>query len=323
MFKEKYSSPLCPGEKVTADQLDTDRGILALQRAIDRLSRRKFLGGLSGATALAVTAGFIEMPKLSAQTTAAPAIPDVLNFALNLEYLEANLYYFASTGQGIPASYSGTPTGAATLPPAALYTAVKANAQVYALAQALAQDELNHISDLRTAISSLGGTPVNQPQLNYAPKGAAVTTVAQFLATARQFTALGNSAYAGAAQFLVSNPAVLTTAAQILGAEGQHMGAVNYQCIAQGVTAAFSTNAAAYIDPMDQPPSTTQYFTVFVAGQPNVNTTTQAPGLTAARTTSQDLGVVYGASTPTAFASAGITSGGFFPAGVNGAIKST
>ena len=321
MFKEKYSSPLCPGEKVTVDQLETDRGILAFERAIDRLSRRKFLGGLSGATALAVTAGFIEMPKLSAQT-AAPPITDVLNFALNLEYLEANLYYFASTGSAIPTSYSGTPTGAATLPPAALYAAVKANPQVYALAQALATDELDHINDLRTAITSLGGTPVNQPALNYAAKGA-VTTVAQFLATARQFTALGNSAYAGAAQFLVSNPAVLTTAAQILGAEGNHLGAVNYQCITQGVTTAFSSNAAAYIDPMDQPPSTTQYFTVFVAGQPNANSTTQAPALAPARTTSQDLGVVYGASAPTAFAPAGVTSGGFFPSGVNGNIKST
>ncbi len=319
MFKEKYSSPLCPGEKVTADQLETDHGILSFQRAIDRLSRRKFLGGLSGATALAVTAGFIEMPKLSAQAAAAPAIPDVLNFALNLEYLEANLYYFVTTGNSLPTTYSGTPTGAATLPPVALYTAVKANPQVYALAQALAQDELNHINDLRTAITSLGGTPINQPALNYAAKGV-VTTVAQFLATARQFTALGNSAYAGAAQFLVSNPAVLTTAAQILGAEGQHLGSVNYQCIAQGVTASFSTTPSSYIDEQDQPPNPTQYFTVALPGNP----AGLPAGVPPFRTTSQDLGVVYGVSTPaTLNPPAGTTSGGFFPSGVNGNIKST
>ncbi len=318
MFKAKYSSPLCPGEKVTAEQLETDRGILAFERAIDRLSRRTFLGGLSGATALAVAAGFIEMPSLSAQTGAAPAIPDVLNFALNLEYLEANLYYFATTGQPIPTTYSGTPTGAATLPPASLYAAVKANPQVYALAQALAQDELNHISDLRTAITSLGGTPVNQPALNYAAKGA-VTTVAQFLATARQFTALGNSAYAGAAQLLVSNTGVLTTAAQILGAEGQHLGAVNYQCIAQGVTAAFSTNSAAYLDAYDQPPNPTQYFTVFLTG----NTTGSPAGLAPARTPTQDLAVVYGQTTAatTLATTPAPAPGGFFPSGLNGAVK--
>ena len=142
-----------------------------------------------------------------------------------------------------------------------------------------------------------------------------VTTVAQFLATARQFTALGNSAYAGAAQYLVSNPSVLTVAAQILGAEGQHLGSVNYQCISQNVQTAFSTNAMAYLDPMDQPPNPTQYFTVFLSGA--------EAGFSPARTTSQDLGVVYGASTPSAYASPGITSGGFFPNGVNGTITST
>lgn len=319
MFKAKFVSALCPGEKVTEEQLATDRSILAFERAVDRLSRRKFLGGLSGATALAVGAGFIEMPRLAAQSAATPAITDVLNFALNLEYLEANLYYFCSTGNVIPPSYSGTPAAGSTFPTTALYTAVQANAQAAALAAALAQDELNHINDLRTAITALGGTPINQPVLNYAAKGA-VTTVAQFLATARQFTALGNSAYEGAAQFLVSNPAVLTTAAQILGAEGQHLGAVNYQCITQGVTTAFSTNPAAYIDEQDQPPNPSQFFTVALPG----NAAGIPAGIPPFRTTSQDLGVVYGVSTPTTLnPTAGATSGGFFPSGVNGNIKST
>ena len=49
MFKAKYVSPLCPGEKITEEQLVTDRAILAFERSVERLSRRKFLGGLSGA----------------------------------------------------------------------------------------------------------------------------------------------------------------------------------------------------------------------------------------------------------------------------------
>ena len=265
MPNAKFASLLCPDEKVSEEQLATDRRILAFDRAVDRLSRRRFMGGLTGATALAISAGFIEMPKSLAQAAAAPSIPDVLNFALNLEYLEANLYYFASTGSPIPTEFSGTPTGPATLPPTALFQAVSADPTTLALAQALAQDELDHIADLRSAITQLGGTPIAQPALNYAAKGV-VTTIPQFLATARQFTAVGNSAYAGAAQFLVSNPGVLTTAAQILGAEGNHLGAVNYQCITQGVTAAFSTNSAAYLDAYDQPPNPTQYFTVFLPG---------------------------------------------------------
>lgn len=319
MRNTKFTSLLSPGEKVTGEQLETDRQLLAFDRALQGLSRRRFVSGLTGAAALAATAGFIEMPRALAQS-ATPAITDVLNFALNLEYLEANFYNFAATGSPISASYSGTPTGPVTGTSSALTAAVQANPTVLALAKALAQDELNHISGLKAAISSLGGTPVAQPALNYAAKGN-VTTLAQFLATARQLTALGNSAYAGAAQYLVSNPAVLTVAAQILGAEGQHLGAVNYQCITQKVTASFSTSSSAYLDQQDQPPNTTQYFTVFVSGNASGSPDL---GFSPARTTSQDLGVVYGLSTAaTLNPPTGVTSGGFYPKGLNGNIKST
>ncbi|HLI77668.1 MAG TPA: ferritin-like domain-containing protein [Acidobacteriaceae bacterium] len=316
MSQAKYTSPLCPGEKITADQLETDRGILAFQRAVDRLSRRRFLGGLSGATALAVSAGFISAPKLFAQAApATPAISDVLNFALNLEYLEANLYSIVTSGNPVAASLQGSAPGAITGSPGKLTL----DATTFALFQALASDEVNHINDLRSAITSLNATPISQPAINYAAKGA-ITTQAQLLATTRQFTALGNSAYAGAAQFLVSNPAVLTVAAQILGAEGQHLGAVNYQCITQNVTASFSTNSMAYIDEQDLPPSPTQYFTVALPG----NAAGLPAGIPPFRTTSQDLGVVYGVSTPSTLnPPAGTTSGGFLPSGANGNIKST
>ena len=134
----------------------------------------------------------------------------------------------------------------------------------------------------------------------------AVTTQAQFLAAARQFTALGNSAYVGSATLLVSSASVLTTASQILGAEGQHMGALNYQCIMQGIT-------SPAIDGQDVLPSSTNYFTV------------QSPNaLSPSRNTSQVLGVVYAASGPTTTTPAtGVSMGGFFPNGVNGNIKTT
>ena len=179
------------------------------------------------------------------------------------------------------------------------------DANTLAVCQALAQDEVNHITDLRSAITSLGGTPIAQPLINLAANGA-VTTQAQFLAAARQFTALGGSAYAGSAQFLVSAPAILTTSSQILAAEGQHAGVVDYLCITQGV-------ASPAIDALDVPPSQTNYFI-------RETVSAQAP----ARTTAQALGVVYKVSTPTTTTpTAGVTLGGFFPNGVNGNIKST
>ena len=314
MFNAKFRSLLSPGTKVNAQQLRADQDIISFEREVEGLSRRKFMGGLSGAAALIAGAGFFEVPKGFAQA-ATPAITDVLNFALNLEFLEAGLYHFAATGQVLPALAAGS-----TLPTAALYAAVQADAPTAALAAALAQDEMNHIADLQSTITSLGGTPIAAPVINYAAKGA-VTTAAQFLATARQFTAVGNSAYAGAAQYLVSNPAVLTAAAQILGAEGFHLGAVNYQCITQGITTALVGSATAAVDIQDQPPSPTQYFTVFVTG----NAAGSAElGFSPARTTSQDLGAVFGVSSATTLnPPTGVTSGGFFPSGVNGNIKST
>lgn len=316
MFNAKFKSLLCSGEKVTEEQLQTERNILSMERSIDQLSRRKFVGGLSGAAALAVGAGFLPSSAF-AQTAATPSIVDVLNFALNLEYLEAFLYYFVSTGQMLPTSYSGTPTGTIALPSVALYQAVQANSAAAMLAAALAQDELNHIMDLRSAITSLGGTPISAPAINYAAKGA-VTTAPMFLATARQFTAVGNSAYAGAAQFLVSNTSVLTVASQILGAEGQHLGAVNFACIQENVVTAFNTytgTPSPYVDEQDTPPSPTLYFTVAV---PN-NVAGIPAGLPPARTPAEILGIVYGISTPTTVTPpTGTTSGGFFPSGVNG-----
>lgn len=314
MSQMKYSSPLAPGEKVTAEQLETDRGILAFDRAIERLSRRKFLGGLSGVTALMASAGFLYVPKAFAQS-AVPSVADVLNFALNLEYLEANLYSIVTTGNPIPSSLSGTSTPTIAGNPGKLTL----DTATMALFQALAQDEQNHINDLRTALSSMGVTPISAPPLNYAAKGA-ITTQAQLLATARQFTEVGNGAYQGGAQFLVSQPAILQTAGQILGAEGQHLGAINYQCIVQNVAPAFSTSPTAAVDAYDQPPNPTQYFSVALPG----NTTGLPAGIPPYRTPQQSLGIVYGVSTAsTTNPPAGVTSGGFLPSGANGTVKST
>ncbi len=308
MSNAKYQSLLNPGEKVTEEQRETDRKIMAFEGAIARLSRRGFLGGLAGTAALGAAA-VMGTGRASAQTTTPPPIPDVLNFALNLEYLEANFYSIAATGNPISSSLTGTPTGPLTGSPGKL----NLDATTQALALALAQDEENHINDLRSAITTLGGTPISQPAINYAAKGA-VTTQAQFLAAARQFTAVGNGAYAGSAQFLVSNLTVLQVAGQILAAEGQHLGAINYQCIQQNIQTAFSTNAMAYVDALDQPPNPFQYFTVSLTN-----------GLSPQRTTSQDLGIVYGVTTGTETVppTLGVTMGGFFPSGVNGNIKST
>lgn len=298
MSRTSVQSLLCPTERITEDQLATDRQLLAFDHSLQHLNRRGFLSAFFASAAAATILG---SRSAAAQTATAPSIVDVLNFALNLEYLEANFYLYASSGAGLPAADMGTGGVAVAGAPAKL----SFDAPTLAIAQALAQDERNHVELLRNAITQLGGTPIPQPLINLAAKGA-VTTQAQFLVAARQFTALGNSAYVGGAQLLVSNPGVLTTAAQILGAEGQHAGALNYQCIAQGVV-------SPAIDAQDVIPTATIYFT---------RDATNA--LSPARNTSQVLGVAYGVSTAaTTNPPAGTAMGGFFPNGVNGTVKST
>jgi len=298
MSKFNFRSLLCPTETVTEEQLATERNYIALDRSLQYLNRRGFLSALAGAAATASIAG---ARSAEAQSTAAPAIADVLNFALNLEYLEANFYLYVATGSGLPAADMGT--GGVAVAGAPRKLALDASTQAVALA--LATDEKNHVELLRTAITSLGGTPIPQPLINLSAMGA-ITTQQLFLAAARQFTALGGSAYIGSAQYLVSNTSVLTTAAQILGAEGQHAGSLNFLCSQQGVT-------SPAIDAQDVPPTSSSYFTL--------NTTN---ALAPARTTSQVLGVAYGISTPTTTnPTAGRALGAFFPNGVNGNIKST
>ena len=294
-----YQSLLCPTQMVSEEQLETDRKLLDFERSIAHLSRRGFFSTLAGAAAVGAM-GMAATGSAKAQSSPVP-VTAVLNFALNLEYLEANFYSIVATGSPIAASVALSGAGTIMNPPSGF----KLDATTQSITLALMKDELNHINLLQTTISQLGGTPVPQPTINFGAKGN-ITSQVQFLVAARQFTALGGSAYAGSAQLLVSNATVLTAAARILGAEGQHAGAVNGQCVIQGVT-------SPAIDAQDVPPSSANFFTVL----PNT-------ALGPQRNTSQVLGVAYGVSMPTTTnPPTGTTFGGFFPKGVNGTVTST
>lgn len=313
MSKKLVVSPLCPSEKVTEEQLVTDLAVLELDKTIHSLNRRSFFTSLSALGAVAATAGLLgSASSAQAQTAAAgPSIVDVLNFALNLEYLEANLYISVSGSDPLSA---GNGAGA---PITGLPGTLNLDSQTMAIAQNLAQDETHHIELLRELIFKLNGTPINQPAIDYTLGGKmSIQTQAQFLAVARQFTSVGASAYAGGAQYLVSNPFVLTGAAQILGAEAQHMGGVSYLCATQGIM-------SPAVDSLDYPPAPPNKFFVLTPTTTPISYT-GGPALGPFRTPAQVLGIVYGVSTATTVnPPTGITSGGFFPKGLNGAVLST
>ena len=304
-----FTSLLAPHTKVTGEQLATEEGILALGENLRALNRRRFLSTLAAAGAIAASGGALTGKQAFGQAASTPPITDVLNFALNFEFLEAEFYTYGSAGQAY-----GT-AGTVMNPPTVTLTGNQ-----LAVATALAMDETNHITVLQAAITGLGGTPITEPTIDFSAGGTmpAVTTNLAFFAAARQFTALGNSAYAGAAADLISNTTILTTASQILGAEAQHLGVINYLCATLGITPATDKQ----IDAQDVPPNGTA--AIFTITPDMVTAANPAPAVGIARTPAQVLGVAYGVSTPAITTPpAGTVKGGFFPNGVNGNVKST
>ena len=276
-------------------------------RFIQRLSRRSFFAAAS-ATGAVLVAGCgsdstpvpttTPTPTPTPTTTPAPSTPseaDVLNFALNLEYLEASFYLYIATGTGLAAADMGSSPGAVTGQSSSI---TFADPNVAALAKQLAADEQAHVQFLRSLILQAKAVPVDMPALNLAAIGS-VTDDASFLTIARQLETVGVSAYEGGIQYFVSDLVGLTYAAQIHDTEGQHEGTLRQFCIAKDLM-------SPAVDANDKPPTSSAVFN------------TNGNGLNAVRTASQVLQIVYAAPGKT-----GVSSGGFYPNGMNGNIKTS
>jgi Ferritin-like domain len=279
------------------------------------LNRRKFMIGMSLAGG-AVGASLAGCSSESNQTpstvlAAGPSEFDILNFALNLEFLETTFYSFATQGTDLPASLiagSGPVTGA----PSKL---TFLNQQVTDLLNEIFFDEMSHVIALQNV---LGSSQIKRPALNLAAAGP--VTGADFITIARQFVDVGASAYAGGIALLTG--ANLATVAQILPVEGFHAGALRLIAIQQGLPFAPA-------DGLDVPTSdpgaevlATQGPTAaggFFATAGKSTATTGVPaGLAFTRSASQVLQIVYNAPGQT-----GVTKGAFFPNGLNGNITTT
>lgn len=286
-----------------------------------KLDRRNFMAAL-GMTSVAAGAGLMSGCSSGTSTAVSTTPPastavaqtDVLNFALNLEYLEATFYSYITQGVDLPSTVtigSGSITGA---PSAALVFSGTNAAQITDLLNEIYYDEMSHVVDLRGV---LGTSAIARPALNLAAGGAITATNA--LSLARQFEDVGVTAYAGAAALLTGSS--LSYAAQILAVEGFHSGALRLLSIQNPGIAAYIPADALDVPPADigigvattGPTAAGGFFTT--AGTATASSSVPA-GFAFTRTTSQVLSIVY------ANTAAGTASGGFFPSGFNGLIKS-
>jgi Ferritin-like domain len=205
--------------------------------------RRKMLTlGLTSLTGVAAAA-FGSIAEAASYTDA-----DILNFALNLEYLEANFYYLAafgttidvansaSTAAGAPkialsgtVGVAGTVTGGSQVP--------FATTEVGSYATETAVEEGKHVKLL---LGALGSSAVAQPAINLGSSFPALATAAKipngssfspyasdddFLVGAYVFEDVGVTAYHGAAP-LLTTPSNLASAAGILAVEAYHAGLI-------------------------------------------------------------------------------------------------
>ena len=297
----------------------TDDIVEIVERVLNRRSFVKGAGvtgaGLVGATFLGAKVGMLDkIPGaralgLNSTPVEAASITDadILNFALNLEYLEAEFYTVATTGKTI--EQIGIGTGGVGEPGPTSggkrvhferdrgdwhWSGDEVSGRLHAVAQEIAYDEQQHVILLRSA---LGSAAIAKPAINLDALGIGFDTFQQFLVLARAFEDTGVSAYGGAAP-LITSKAYLATAARIALTEALHSANLRLLIAENHVK-------TSPLDSLDilPPPSGKQYFEV------------DKQALAVVRTTSQVLAIAYGSSAP------GTSKGGFFPCGVNGNIN--
>ncbi|HEY8319453.1 MAG TPA: ferritin-like domain-containing protein [Amnibacterium sp.] len=299
----------------------------AIERSAEtQVDRRRLLTltGLAGAGAAA--AAFLPAASASADTGGV-SDGSVLNFALNLEYLEAEFYLRAAYGEGLPDSMTtgtgerGRVSGGHRVP--------FRSRKIKNFAHEIAKDEKQHVEFLRAA---LGSARVSQPAIAL---DAAFTAAAQaaglikpgqkfdafasdnnFLLAAFIFEDVGVTAYKGAAP-LITNKTYLGAAAGILAVEAYHAGLIRGALYDEGFETSGIFDAVQKIsnarDSLDGKSDDDQ-------GIGNRSYSNIVPtddnSIAFGRTPGQVLNIVYLNPGRT-------TKGGFFPKGVNGAITTS
>ncbi|HEY0239007.1 MAG TPA: ferritin-like domain-containing protein [Friedmanniella sp.] len=307
------------GKKVVADMIS--------RSAENEHDRRSFLraagvAGLGTVGAVALAGAGTEAAS-AAPRPGGPSDSAILNFALNLEYLEAQFYSYAYWGDGLDSSYlTGTQTQGKVTGGKKVHFKSKA---IKAYAREIAGDERNHVAFLRSA---LGSAKVSMPDIDLKTSFTAAARAAglikshqtfdpfanenNFLLGAFLFEDVGVTAYKGAAP-LIDNPDYLEAAAGILAVEAYHAGIVRSSLYQKGL---FS-EVKKLSDVRDAVDGSSDDDQPLRGSRKHANLVpTDANSLVYSRSAANVLNIVY--LTP-----AKVTKGGFFPTGVHGEINSS
>ncbi|GAA2531673.1 ferritin-like domain-containing protein [Winogradskya humida] len=298
--------------------------------AENKADRRRFLQS-AGALGLGVVGGGVltspavaapaqEAATAAAAAAAAPSDGAVLNFALNLEYLEAEFYLHAVNGEGLADNFT---TGKGTRGGVTGGRAVKFDTPaIRQYAQEIANDERAHVNFLRGA---LGKAAVSRPSINIRDSFTAAARAAgvigatetfdpyanenNFLLAAYLFEDVGVTAYKGAAP-LITNKTYLEAAAGILAVEAYHAATIRTSLFEKDMAATVAKLSAAR-DSLDGRTDLDQGITA--NGRANINPTNKS-GIAYSRTPGQVLNIVY-------LNPGKVSKGGFYPKGLNGDVR--
>ena len=293
-------------------------------QAIDN-NRRGFLGFGSATRAIAAmsTVAVAAAAPLGAEAEAASSSvgdTDILNFALNLEYLEAEYYLRGAVGQTLDdlfrTNLGGQVRGGRR---------VAFSSPVHeGIMKNIAANEYQHVAYLR---SVNGAKAVARPTIDFDAGFAGVAQAAglpgfdpfanemHFFLGAMLFEDVGVTAYKGAARN-IRNRRILESAAGILAAEAYHAGSIRTIIYKKGEEWKRAAGAISEMrdtldgsQDLDQPPAT-------IGDRSNIVPLNEN-GIAYGRTPNHVLNIVY--ENP----ASGIVSGGFFPEGLTGKIRST
>ena len=283
-----------------------------------RIDRRRTLRGLVAASAGAAFAARAQPTLVAAQAE----IDDdaIYTFVLNLEYLETEYYLRGTTGEGLGEDDIGADPGEVTGGSLVPF----ASDAIRQFAEERAANELAHVRYYR---ESLGDKAVDRPAIDLAGGFAAVGQAAgfgenfnpftdelNFLLGGMLFEDVGVTGYKGATP-LIQDKTRQGDIAGILAVEAYHMGMARSQLYQAGPTARQAANAITVArGELNGMPEIEQG--IEVDGRANFVPSDER-GIAFTRTPQQVLQIVY--LTP----ETGVSSGGFFPNGVNGALAST